>query len=523
MRKLSALVAALLLAGRAAAQDASAADSAAADSVAAARDTALPPVQVPAGYTQAAPSLPHDHWAVRAARRAEALGLAPGFFPAQGAVPLDAVGRALHGAAARAVTERPGLAATADAWSRRFREEFRRFEGVGARWSGAAGGGGSAETGRLVPGSRIFAERTSPRALPDREEGAAHGLLAGAAGPVFARAEVHAGSSGAGVPRWEAGARWGHVSLSAGDEAIAYGPARAGGIVLSGAAPLTRVQLETARPLQFVGILRVLGRATFHTAVSRMDEERHPGEPWFFSARVGVQPHPRFTVGVSRAAIFGGDSVDVPTTPRNVSRMLVGMLTGVFENQVVAMDFRWRLPTERALPVTAYLEWGAEDAAGAWRDVPARTVGAWIPALPALPQLALGAEYTRFALFCCGNPPWYSHAGQVGGWVHEQRPLGHPLGGEGWEALGYAQGELLDARLRIEGRAFLRERGDRGLATPQRAANLYAPDRAGRSVGASLDASYRFGSRLEGRAQLFRDAGRGWREQRATAGVAYIF
>jgi hypothetical protein len=39
--------------------------------------------ELPRATAAASPYLDVDHWAVRAASRAEALGLAPGFFPAQ--------------------------------------------------------------------------------------------------------------------------------------------------------------------------------------------------------------------------------------------------------------------------------------------------------------------------------------------------------------------------------------------------------------------------------------------------------
>jgi hypothetical protein len=302
---------------------------------------------------------------------------------------------------------------------------------------------------------------------------------------------------------------------------VGYGPARGGGIVLTGASPLVRAQLQTIRPVRLPSVLGYLGETTLHTSVSRLSEPRHPGDPWFWSARVGFSPHRRLQLGINRASVFGGDSIATPVTAGNVAKMFLGLLSKDFENQVIAADLRWRLPTERVLPATAYFEWGSEDASGAWWKVPGRTFGLLLPRLGG--AWAGGAEYTIFGPQCCGNPSWYMHASQPGGWVYDHRPLGHPLGGEGWEALAYGQADLLDARLRLDARAFVRRRGQEGLARPERVSNLYAPDRAGGSVGGSVDAAWRLAPRFDARVAVYRDAGDGWREQTLRADFSYLF
>jgi len=333
-------------------------------------------------------------------------------------------------------------------------------------------------------------------------------------------ARVEAGTDGVRVPAWDVSAALGPLALAVGREPVGYGTARGGGVVVSGAVPTTRLQAQTLRPVHLPSVLRYLGGTTFHSSLARLPESRHPGEPWFWTARMGFEPHARLQLGINRASIFGGDSVQTPVTVANLARMFVGILSRDFENQVISADARWRLPTEGVLPATVYFEWGAEDASGSWWNVPGHTFGLLLPRLGS--AWAGGAEFTRFAAHCCGNPPWYMHAALPGGWVHRGRPLGHPLGGEGWEAMAYGQGELLDARLRVEGRAFVRRRGGEGLAREQRAANLYAPARAG-SFGGSLDAAWRLAPRIDARVSLYRDAGDGWREQSLRADLSYLF
>jgi hypothetical protein len=502
---------------------------AAQDSTTVAADTVVPIApQAPAVEERrgASPTLPQEHWAVRAAARAEALGLAPGYFPAQRSAPLAAVAAALREAAMRAPLERPAMGAVAAGWVRRLEEEFSGVRaGERSPLLGASAGVAGAELrGRLRPASGLFAARTDPVPLADVSEWGGTGMAAAALGPLALVAAATATDDGVYVPLWEVSGDAGPLSLGFGRQPVGYGPGRGGGVILSGQVPLVRGQIQTARPVHLPWVLRHLGPTTFHTSLTRLREPRQRGNPWFWTARMGVQPHPRVEVAVSRASIFGGDSISTPTNLENVAKMALGLLSLDFENQEVSADFRVRLPTERWLPATAYLEWGAEDAAGALRDVPGRVVGVLLPALPGVPGVSAGAEYAHFPVHCCGNPPWYFHAAHPGGWVYRDLPLGHPLGGEGHEASVYADAELWDARVRLSGRAFFRERSQEGfLTTPQRAGNLYSPTRAGGSRGGALDAALRLAPHAEGTVSLYRDAGDGWREQRLRVGLSYLF
>ncbi len=71
-------------------------------------------------FDAASPLLPPDHWAVKAADRLEELGLVDRFMPAQRAVPLLAVRRALAEGEERARAVRPDLVSLVKAWRERF-------------------------------------------------------------------------------------------------------------------------------------------------------------------------------------------------------------------------------------------------------------------------------------------------------------------------------------------------------------------------------------------------------------------
>jgi hypothetical protein len=280
--------------------------------------------------------------------------------------------------------------------------------------------------------------------------------------------------------------------------------------VLSGAVPLDRIEVTTRRPIRLPSVLSKLGPVAFHTFLSRLSEERHPGDPYFWGARGVLQPHPRLELAVQRASMFGGSGTDTPITVGNVLRMLGGGLGGLgFENQVVSASGRFRLPSEPILPLTVYLEWGAEDAAGAWWDVPGYVVGIETPAVPGLPELSGGVEYASLAASCCGNPPWYRHHAFEGSWASRDAPLGHPLGGNGSELLGHASLDLLDSRLRLDGRVFHRRRLDD---------NLFVAGRAGGSNGWAVDAAWRIVPHSELFLAAAREDADGWSENMVRAG-----
>ncbi|HEY0021066.1 MAG TPA: capsule assembly Wzi family protein [Longimicrobium sp.] len=477
----------------------------------------------------ASPSLTQDHWAVRAANRAEALGLAPGWLPAQRNVPRAAVAAALRQAVGRAPEHVPAMAGVAAGWLARFQEEFAEHrDGAAAAGlrplGGYLGAGVHDLAGRLEPGAGLFHLRTDPVPIPDTRGLFAVGGAGVAAGRhLVAFVEPRAMDGALELPRWEVAAGAGGVALSAGRQPLGYARGESGGVVLGGGASLVRVQLESVRPLRLSGAFRYLGDVAFQTFGTRLDEARHRGDPWMWGGRLALRPHPRLAVAINRASIFGGDSIPTPTTMKVVARMLVGMLSADFENQVVSLDVRYRLPTERVLPLTLYLEWGADDASGSLRDVPAIVAGAYAPVLPGVPEVGAGVEYTHFEVFCCGNPPWYFNAAHPGGWVAEGALLGHPLGGDGHELHGYAHADLAQGRLRVDTRAFVRHREDKGYHRLEQAGNLMGPARFGGSRGGAVQAAWRAHPRVELRASAAGEAGGGWSERQLRTSLAWLF
>jgi len=474
---------------------------------------------------RASPLLPFEHWAVQAARRAEALGLTR-FFPAQRAVPRAQVAAALDEAAANAAD--PSVRRMAEGWVARFREEFPEYADPAARQAGGvtllgarAAAGYDRWTGRLAPAVGYQSARREPLPLPDVSDARAT-LLAGAATRWASVSAEGAWRGGAAVLReWDAAIGAGGFQFAVGRGPVGYGWGRMGSIVYATPDALPRVEVQSTRPFRLPWLLRRVGPVTLHTFAGPVhDPARHPTGPLLWGMRVAAQPHPRLTLGANRGSMFGGDGD--PVTVGTLAKMLVGVVRSEFENQVISLDARYRLPGERVLPLTAYVEWGADDAAGAMDETPGRVIGVFAPALPGAPQATVGAEYTYFKHACCGHGPWYLNATFPGNWAVRGRPLGHPLGGEGAEYAGYAQAELMDARLRLSARGFVRDRSDRSLGT-YGGGNLYTPQRTGRSTGGSVDASLRLAPRAELRAAWTMDDGQGWAERALATSLAWTF
>lgn len=458
-------------------------------------------------------SLAPGHWALDAVRRADALRLLDVYLPAQRAVPLEVVEAALREARERAFRQSPEVARLTAGWHNRLLEEFPgladavRDNSTITVTGAAASIGFESRDGAAAPGLGEFEpDRTGAIGLPDRTTfvvGTSIALSLGSHFGIWAAPGVS--SEGAHLNALELTAGWGPLVAAVGRMPIGYAHGVGGGVALSGQAHLDAVGLATRSPLRLPWVLEYLGPVSFTTHFARMTEDRHPGDPWFWSASGQFQPHRRLTLGIHRAAMFGGNHPEEQrVTFERVLNMLIGRVAGIgFEDQIVSASVRYELPTAAVMPLTAYLEWGAEDAAGAWWAVPARVVGLESASLPFLPAMRAGVEYAHFEPSCCSNPKWYRHWSFHGSWAAGDHTLGHPLGGDGREAMAHASMHLLDARLRVGGRAFLRSR---------REENLFSPGRTGRSGGGTVGLDWRPMARTELGVHADRESGRGWGE-----------
>lgn len=467
----------------------------------------------------ASPLLSEDHWAVRAASRAEAMGLAPDYFPAQRGVPRHVVARGLEEAAARAGGG--PMAELAAGWWVRFVDEFREYREVPdpgvLRLGGFVAAGVEGVDGRLSPRFGVVREGypLDPQPLPDRTLAYAELQVGGMIGEKLAfLAQPTATTRAASVPRWEVAAGRGKLQVSAGKEPVTYGWGRGGGFILADNRPLPRVEIQTTAPIELPWGLP--GTLSAHLFVSRLEEPRHADDTWFWGMRVGVRPHPRLTLGVSRAAMFGGDVA--PVTVHRMVQSFFGMVRQRFDNQIVSADLRWRVPSEAWVPLLFYAESAAEDGAGAFNQQPAMLVGVSVPAVPAAPTLAVGAEVASIA-GCCDHGSWYIHSEFIGEWARKGRPIGHPLGGGGREGRLYADADLLRGALSVSAEPYLRKRNADQPRTP---GNLFSPARAGSSRGGRGMLTWRLRRRAELRLRAEREQGADWHEHSFQINLSYL-
>lgn len=461
-----------------------------------------------------------DHWAIDAVLRAEALGLLNAPLPFRAALSVDHVARALDEAVASARGQ-DALVPLTEGWRDRFYREFggllasgdagARLIGLHARLEGVSG------AGRAAPGfGEIGAGRSGATPVEDETwlggEGEASMTL-GSWSAIMARSAVN--TEGVHLRRFGLAAGWGNWKASIGRQPVGLRKAPAAGLLLSGGVVLDRLSLRRERPTVLPGWLDVLGPVGAEIFVSRLwDDDRHDREPFLWGGTLSIQPFPRLGLAVHRTAMLGGVGYDEPLTLQSFIDMLIGRVANLgFENQLVSVEARYRLPTEGWLPLTGYLEWGAEDAAGGWWDVPGRVIGLESPAIPGLESLAVGAAYTAIADHCCGNSPWYRHWAFPGTWAAGDQPLGHPLGGEGWEWLAYGTFDRPQAGYRVEAQLFHRDRAGQ---------NLFVPGR-GRSDGVAFAASWRERPGLEATVHARVEAGPGWSERRMEVGANVFF
>jgi hypothetical protein len=306
----------------------------------------------------------------------------------------------------------------------------------------------------------------------------------------------------------------GPVDVWAGRRSLAFGTGRGGGIVLTPEHAMTGIGVRTSRAVALPGFL---GAFDLHGAflVSRLAHSGKVRRPWFSAARISLSPSTNLGIGLNRAAIFGGDGNVQPLSAKNVVLMLIG-LTGQlgkdsgFENQVASVDV-WLRASPGGLPLIAHAELGIDDVGVSMLETAGFIAGLTLPSVPGIRELSLGLEHVRFPASCCGHPPWYRHGDLGDGWTANGSLLAHELGGHGHEwSLHW---DLITAGAELGGRFLARKRG------PE---NLFAPDRAGSSIGASFSAAIPLRRALLFRSALRAERGTGWTAWTMDLGMQFL-
>jgi hypothetical protein len=456
------------------------------------------------------------HWSYDALRRLHVAGGAPNMSdPAVAPVTLRHVRAALDSAASRfAAQGRQDLAGQAAAYVRMLERETGH---PGAEWRARIRGGWTAAAGEALAGAGYYFDQDWQGAQPIR----------GASGPGAAMS-----ASGHVTPRlawsldggylaeeWRlasatAAAALGPLDAWAGRRRLHYGVGRGGAMVIGTGInevpdvafrttyDFDGIGLQVREPFRFPWILDFLGETRIEIVGGRLTRKGQVENPYVIFGRFMTSPFsPRLTLGVNRGAIFGGDGI--PITAGRLAGLLIGLHggnVGEFENQVFSAIARYRPPLG-PLPLEAYVEVGMDDTSGAIKNMPTYLAGVDVGPFPTLPALSLGVEHVRFPESCCGNPIWYRSVFYRGSWSDEGRFIAHPVGGHGTEWLVHGRLDMPQqgVLLRLDG--FRRERGRE---------NLLAPERAGRSTGASLGVELRTTAGGALRIDGVAERGNGW-------------
>jgi hypothetical protein len=450
----------------------------------------------------ASPFVPTHHWSVHALDRLHALGLTPpGTVRGQHSRTVAEVRAALETAAHSGHDAARG-------YLQRFTDEFRSDSASAAVLTHAslAAGAGLLE-GAVAHGVySTWGEEnwTGAAALEDRTIAMGDVALLAALGSRLAAGLVASRQPlRTRVDELYGTARFGPMAAWGGRRIHGFGPGTSG-IVLNGGAPVDGLGLQL-EPVRLPWLLRHLGPVRAELAAAVLEANGPVRRPYYVLTRGSIEPHPRVGAGVTRAGMIG--AVDGRRSVGEVLFFLIGGQTGgsEYDNQVVAVDAWFRPPTG-ALPLLLYVEWGAEDAAGSWWDVPGIVAGAEVAAVPGLPWLAVLVERSHFERSSSGNPPWYRHPiGFHDGWSIRGELLGHPLGGHGRQWLLQARADLLEGRLQLVARGFQRTRGSE---------NVYAPERIGGSSGLVAEGNLLLDRGIALELDGSTESGSGWRTTR---------
>ncbi|HEX7119935.1 MAG TPA: capsule assembly Wzi family protein [Longimicrobiales bacterium] len=334
--------------------------------------------------------------------------------------------------------------------------------------------------------------------------------------------ELRHGAAGAGRATTDAGhgrfgfaVRWKRLWLFAGRERLAFETGASGGVTLSDRAPLDGIGIGVVDPIVVPGIGRLHGLVY----LSRIGGDGYGEVAGFGAARVSLTPAPWLQLHLNRTTLVARRHGAAELTPRDVLLILVGKHTE-FEDQRASVGLRLRTKLG-GWALQPYLEWGFEDTAGLEED-PGIVTGIFAAAIPGWPGVSLRYEYTAFGehalLFPGGeflSRDWYRHlAGIRDRYVHEDgTPIGHPLGGYGYEHRVEAGMWSDDARLRVLLTAFRRRRSE---------GNILFDRQPGASIGGALDVRYTAAGGLDLVAAFGAELGlEGWATRRLHLGLRW--
>jgi hypothetical protein len=223
-------------------------------------------------------------------------------------------------------------------------------------------------------------------------------------------------------------ATFGNLVVQAGRDALSWGSAPGGGLLLArNARPLDAAVLTSEAPWRLPWIFRHLGPTRIGLAVAALGADRTYPNAFLVATRGSFRLHPRVELGIWDTLILGGEGAPKPTFLEILHEIFPlgrGGLDEDFSDHRIAIDTRWQVvPGRLLLYHESFLEDGFRPApfGDAW-DVMGVTVGAYLP--------ALGRDGAWDARLAATHVPAiaYRHGRWISGYTLERRLLGDELG-----------------------------------------------------------------------------------------------
>lgn len=451
--------------------------------------------------TPASPFVSPDHWSYHVLQRFDYAGLLPpGSDIARRSMPQEEIAALLAHAAHPAAAK----------YFERFRAEF----SASKIFDASLQAGYVSASDVFAPGIGFdSANWSGARAVNDISRAFAGGRLALSVTDWLA---VAIANQNANLAELQVTAGYGIAGAWAGKRELGFSVGNSGGLAVM-RADIEGGGVFLTRPLQ----LPWLGSTRFEMHISRIDnvlninDTQRDIEPWFWTARGSIEPLRNLRIGISRGMMFGGEG-NLPVTFERVAKNIIGIYTddgeSSFANQNISVDFRYRLPFA---PVTAYLDWGSDDAAGGWWDVPGILAGIQAVHLDPMYDISVGLEHTQLSGACCGNSVWYRNAWFRGSWADGDAGLGHPLGGHGREWRVFGHGGFANNRITAHAAVYARRRRDQ---------NIFVPAWQGKSTGLRAGGDVQLTTRGRLLFEVETESGADdWSTTRASAAVKHRF
>jgi hypothetical protein len=230
------------------------------------------------------------------------------------------------------------------------------------------------------------------------------------------------------------GLLFGNLTISAGRDAITFGQAPSGGLVLSNnAPPLDMIRLSTDRPAKLPWLFGLLGPVRGTAFIADLGPNQNFPHAKLIGYKLSAAIHPRFELGAQVIDEMGGRG----SPPGSFGDRLADLMPLIdifrssdylFSNKYAGIDFRWRWP--RAAGFELFFDGAVDDLdARRWKSTlledAGYIAGFSFACLRECGSLGVRAEYHQTGI------RYYTHAQFTSGIAQNGTLLGDPLGPRG--------------------------------------------------------------------------------------------